>query len=217
MIAVSQFFPLVGRECPGVPSFSMSSAVIEACRDFCARSLVWQADHDPLTAVEGIADYDLEPPESAIVTEILGMYHNNLPLSPRTIEQLNNENYNWRTLSGKQARHWVQKDTTSITLTPFPSVTAVDSIKNIRVALKPTADATEVGDILYNEYREAIAHGALAILMAMTKKPWTNKARAKEHAIDFDEAVSQARIRARKGYGRADLHLRQAMRRFGGP
>ena len=216
-VSVDSFLPLVTSECPGITNPRAKRAVIQACRDFCTRTYIWKEDHDDITAVEDVPDYDLEPPTDAEVVDILCMYHNEFEVTPKTIEQLNYENPNWRTFDGSQARHFVMNSPTNFSLYPYPDETVADAITNIRVALRPTISATTVGDVLYNDYYEAIANGALAILLSLPKKPWTNRTRAAECQSEFEHQVSRAKVRAKKEFSRADIDARQALRRFGGP
>lgn len=215
--SIDLFLPLVKEECPGITNIDARRAVVQACRDFCTRTYVWQEDHDDLTAVEDVPDYDLEPPTDAEVVDILCMYHNEFPVTPKTETQLTYENSQWRLADGGQARHFVMNSPTNFSLYPFPDETVADSICNIRVALRPVIGATTVGDLLYTDYQEAIANGARALLLAKPKKPWTNGRRAEECLNEFEFQLSRAKVRARKQYSRTDLHARKAIRRFGGP
>lgn len=214
--SVDSFRPLIEREVRGVPSFTVKDAILRACRQFCVATHAWKEYLDDMPAIANIKQYDLDPPTYAQVVTVLGIRHRDRDLEPKTIDQLVREHHNWRDMDAPQARYWTQESPTTFTLVPYPSESVMLGIKNIRVALKPKMDATEVGDILFNDYEEVIAHGALAILQAIPDKPWTNGAASGMHRDLFDEGVSEARIRARKDYSRAELYSR-ANHRFGGP
>lgn len=214
--SVNSFRPLIEREVRGAPTFTVKDAILRACRQFCEETFVWKEYLDDMPAIANIRTYDLDPPANTRVVTILSMRYKDRDLTPKTIDQLVQERHNWQDLKSTQARHWVQENPESFTLVPYPSESEFGGIQQIRVALKPTMSATAVGSILYEDYDEAIAAGALARLQAVPGKPWSDPKRAMEHEANFSDAMSLARVRSRKDYSRANLYA-QAQRRFGGP
>ena len=73
------------------------------------------------------------------------------------------------------------------------------------VALKPSASAAGIDERLFNEYREAIIHGALARLMLSPRKPYTHTQLAQYHQQQFLIETAIAGTRAARSFTRAPL------------
>ena len=70
----------------------------------------------------------------------------------------------------------------------------------ILVALKPTQAAQGVDEIIFEEYKDAIKHGALAYLMLMAEKTWSNPNMSAFYQSQFDAAIQESKMRAEQGY-----------------
>jgi hypothetical protein len=74
------------------------------------------------------------------------------------------------------------------------------------VALAPSIDAdsasTDIPSYLANEYQGAWANGALARLLKIPGKDWTNIALAGEYFQLFEDDIRMAKSRAAAEYGR---------------
>lgn len=199
---------------PHVPGCQVNIAV-NAIRntvvEFCEKSLILQRDHDPVTVIAGIADYDLDPPNGYLVTKIMKAWHENVPLvaaAPDEIGTVAVYNQQAPGADGPGLPRWIlQKDERSFSLLPVPADTSVNGVF-MRVALKPTRSSTSVEDVIFEDYLEVIGYGAKARLMFMPNKPWTDLNNAGTNKILFEQGVNTARQRANRGHTRSNLSVR---------
>ena len=196
---------------PGCTPALAKVAIKNAVIDFCEGSLIIQRDHDPVTVVEGIIDYDFEPPSGYLVTKILRAWYKGNELTPKAPDELPaaliyNSRYPGAVITKQDPNIITQKDERTYTIYPYPMETAASSL-TMRVALKPTRASSTVEDVIYEDYAEVIGHGAKYRLMSAPQKPFTSPDGAVASKTFFDEGVNTARQRAVRGYVRSDLRV----------
>lgn len=216
MAAYEDFFPYVLPEVPGANELIVQQAVRNACIEFCEKSLVLTRDHDPITVVPGIVDYDLEPPTGYLVVKVQKAWMENNPINPLAPDFVSEAaTYNRLFKSYESApstpQHYLQKDERSISVWPVPDKKYQNGL-TLRVALKPTRASTEIDDVIFEDYAETIAHGALYRLMMSSGKPYSNEKMAAVERGLFDQGVNVARSRMAHGHVRGSLSVQ--MRRI---
>ena len=154
----------------------------------------------PAVAVAaGTAEYSFIPPVGAAVHAITHAAFNSKEISPHTGE-LDIPARDWRNQTGRP--EYVLGGATSLRLVPEPDEAGT---LTMIVALKPSASAAGIDERLFNEYREAIIHGALARLMLSPRKPYTNTQLAQYHQQQFLIQTAMAGTRAARSFTRAPL------------
>lgn len=208
MIAIDAFLPAVRAEVMACPNPIMRIAVARAAREFCERTHIWKETLDPQPLTAGLTEYEVEPPFTGTrVLALLSIQSQGRLLSPKTEQELNARYGNWRALAGAP---WcfVQESPTTFRLVPAPDKDTDEGLTDIRAAITPTVDATEVGDILYDDYVDAISYGALERLLRTPGQAWSNGELSMHYRQLFQREQSQARVRARQGYGVAMTTVR---------
>jgi hypothetical protein len=195
----SDFYDLLMPDLPGCPPAAADSALRQSSITFCEQSLAWQAEHQPVFVMGGIAEYVLSPPEGTVVHTITHAALDGEEIEPFTSER-NITIRNWRRQTGKP--RYVLGGPSSLTLVPAPDI---NGILTITVALKPSATSTGIDGALFQEYREAIIHGSMARLMLSPKKPYTDIQLAAYHQQQFIIKTAAAGVRAAKSYARVPL------------
>jgi hypothetical protein len=216
MATLSNFYPYVLPEVPGCPEISVDVALRSSLIEFCEKSLVIQRDHDPLTVVAGVVDYDFEPPTGSLVVKVMKAWYKSeelIPLAPDEVEdaELYNRSFSGANTTGSQPRYILQKDERTFSLYPIPDVNVANGL-TMRVAYKPTRTASSFEDVLFEDYAEVIAAGAKARLMMSPGKTYTNPQLAVALMDMFGRGVNTARSRAGRGHVRSDLSVQ--MRRL---
>lgn len=216
MALYEAFFPYVLPEVPGAPEPAVVLAIRNACIEFCEKSLILTRDHDPVTLVQGIVDYDLEPPTGYLVVKVQKAWlENNIldPLAPDFVRDASvyNRLFTSYESAPNTPKYYLQKDERSITVWPVPEKRYPSGL-TMRVALKPTRASTEIDDVIFEDYAETIACGALSKLMASAGKAYTNVEMAGVHAGYFQKGINVARQRAGHGHVRSNLSVK--MRRI---
>jgi len=70
---------------------------------------------------------------------------------------------------------------------------AITSGLKINIAVKPTRAGDELEDIVWEDWAELIAEGALADLRAIPNEQWTDYTVAAAHRRSFDDGINEAR------------------------
>lgn len=199
---------------PHVPGCTNDMALLEIKNtiiDFCEKSLVLQADQEPVTIIGGINDYDLEPPRDRLVVKIMKAWFKGQELTPTSPDEVKtpsiyNQNSGYVVNRG-DPNFYIQKDLRTYSLYPIPKETARLAL-TMRVALKPTRSATSIDDFIFEEYAETIGHGAIARLALSQGKPYSDLKLAAARNGMYLTGVNVARDRAQKGYVRSSRHVK---------
>lgn len=212
MATYDKFFPNILPEVPGASEMVVENAVKNAVIEFCEKSLILQRDHDPVTLVEGIVDYDLEPPTGYLVLKVMKAWLENNELSPLAPDFVREAAVYNRLFSSYQKanstpRAYLQKDERTVSVWSPPEKKYPNGL-TMRVALKPTRASTEVDDLVFEDYAEVIASGALSRLMMSAGKPYTNIEMAAVHKGLFQQGINLARSRALHGHVRSNLSVK---------
>lgn len=182
-------------EAIGIPIPTAERALLRAAQEFCEKTGVWWADLDTVRTRNGGGD--ISPPRDAIVVKIVGAALNGrdigleVPNASTTADRAG-------TTHGKT--RFQTLDMTTFTIMPEPA----DDLPVIITAwLKPTDDADGIPDHVGDQWSEAIAAGALARILAMSKTDWTNVGRAADKDKEFKAAIGRAQVRAWRGFTNA--------------
>lgn len=213
MAAYDDFLPYVLPDTPGCPEVTAIQAIRSSAIDFCERSLVLQRDHDPVTVVKGIVDYDFDPPlANTLVTKLMRAWFERDEVeivAPDMVGDVTVYNAlfaNANPMTGKTMQI-IQKDERTFSVLPKPDKTYQNAL-TMRVALKPTRASTTCEDVLFEDYAEFIAHGAKARLCMTPGKSYTNPDVAALGNVMFTQGVNRALQRAVRGHTRAALAVR---------
>lgn len=212
MASYEAFLSRVLIEVPGCADISATQAVKDACIEFCEKSLVVTRDHDPITVAAGVVDYELEPPSGYLVVKVMQAWLENNKLDPVAPDVVRDAAVYNRLFGSYQAApstptRFLQKEERTISLWPLPDKQYTNGL-TLRVALKPTRASTSVEDVVFEDYAEAIASGALSRLLVSVGKAYTNVQAAAVHKALFMQGINAARQRASHGHTRANLRVR---------
>jgi hypothetical protein len=198
MRALSDWIPQVQPYLPNCPRAVMIVAIRQSAIDFCQKSMFWRMEMEPLITVAGIREYELDFPPETIVVSVRAMTYDGRPIKEKDIDELDACRSHWRTDQGTPDA-FVYRDPATVLLSKEPQ----ESVElAATLALKPTQTALTCGDILFDEYMNGIAAGAIAQLMLQPGKPWTQPQLAATFGASYTADVEQARVRATTGYGR---------------
>jgi hypothetical protein len=190
---------------PGCPSAAADGALRQSAIAFCEQSLAWQGTHPDVSVAAGTAEYAFTPPADAVVHSIIhaALDGKEIALYPGGMVSLGIGSLNRHGRKGTAA--YILAGAASLTLVPEP---AASGTLSMTVAFKPSPASTGIVDGQFNEYREAIIHGALARLMLSPKKPYSSIPLAQYHQQQFAVKTAAAGQRVARGYTRAQLQTR---------
>lgn len=207
MIPWSAFFDMLSPEVPGCPQAAQVNALRQSAIAFCEQSMVWKYDHPDIAVVIGTAKYIFDPPEDAMAHAITWAEFNGTQLETRPMVADVNT---WSSKRQTGKPEFVLGGPVSLTLVPTPDI---EGTLKLTVVLKPSQGADGIDDNIFNEYREAICHGAMAKLMLSPKKPYTDAVMANYHDQMFRIKTGHASVRSARNYTRAPLQTSIMKRR----
>lgn len=216
MAAYEDFFPYILPEVPGANELIVTQAIRNSCIEFCEKSLALVVDHDPITIIQNLVDYDLDPPKGYVVVKVQQAWLENNKLNAVAPDFVRDASTYNRLFSSYESQastpqYYLQKEPRSISVWPLPDKKYANGL-TLRVAIKPTRASSEIDDVVFEDYAETIAHGALYRLMMSTGKPYSNAQMAAVEKGLFDVGVNVARSRALHGNVRGSLAVQ--MRRI---
>lgn len=216
MTEYEAFLPYVLPDAPGCPEVVAIQAIRNAAIEFCEKSLVIVRDHEPITVVTGVVDYDLEPPTDMLVTKVMQAWMENNPIEPMFPDIVReaavyNRLFSSYNSAPSRPTSYLQKDERTISIWPRPDKKYVNGL-TLRVALKPTRSSDSVEDVVFEDYAEVVAAGALSKLMMSNNRPFTNLPLSTARRNEFLIGMNTARSRSVHGHTRSNLSVR--MRRI---
>ena len=197
-----QFLKEVLPDVKGCPVTIAENAIRNAVIDFCNQSRVWREDAAPISLVQGTSAYTIDVSavdpagEAQIVTvHKVRLTDSNIPLPALPLQYADD----FITQTAEQRPEWFYcKSPPQIVFGPAAPDAAYTTAE-LKVVLKPTRDATQAPDFIYNDWLEEIAHGAKYRLMAMEGRPWAAVDMVSYHRREFVTGWTEARIRDVKG------------------
>jgi hypothetical protein len=187
---------------PGVADPTMYFAIRQAASEFCERTRLWRfQDTFTVTASECEALY---APQDSEVFEIEYVDFNGVKLDPKDIGWLDDNMRGWRTgeLTGLP-KYFTQSEPNTISLAPRYSGTV-----NLSLWLKTSQDATTLPDWVVSQYRETIAHGALARILFIPNQSFTNPELGAAFGSSFAGKLNELSSKGFTGQQRAPIRTR---------
>lgn len=206
MKTFATFYDYILPEAPGCPAPMVDLHLREVARDFCRRSLAWRQDFDPITTAAHLLTYDLDAPESqAEPVKVLSLFMNGELLWSADETARSHRRCTALKYASHEPPFALSNDLREITLVDEAPV----GVLQVNGAMKPSASATSLPDILGTEHREAMRTGTLARLMVMPKKPWQDRELATFYRNQYESYVSHAAVNTQTGNTRHLLRTRK--------
>lgn len=215
--AWEDYLPDVFLEAPGCPTAIAVNAIRSAAISLCQERNVWQEDIARIALVGGVAGAVIAVPADSEIATILDVLFYPVgqttgvkvsgPHDERTLNTLRPE---WKdeastgTINTVDACAYVTP--LVLRIIPKPVVSQPDAVA-VTAALRPTRASTSGPDFLYTDYLETVTTGALAKLLAMGNKPWTDLTIAIDKRNLFAIAKTRAGIRRMTAGGTAPLSV----------
>jgi hypothetical protein len=203
----AQFYPFVLAEVPGCPDPVVDHHLRLAARDFCNRSGAWIEWVDSFTTSGSINRWDYDLTGEQELVKITRALRTGEELAVKAGGALPPD---WE--SGDSTRYDIQDTLVHLddeSFVVFPKPAAGDIIK-CEMVFMPSLSATGVGDVLFANNAENIAIGALARMMMIPGKTWTNYKLAAEYKSQFESSLHSAANTAFQRTGRSARVVKKA-------
>jgi hypothetical protein len=206
-IALSEFRSRVAPLVPSCPDPLIDQAVLDSCIEFCERSLIVRLMLDEMTTTAGEFEIELDPPSDQQVCMLMRAWVDGTEIAPAAEDIVGAFGYTasvtGETNTGGRPIAFYETQAGFIGLHPVPddayAVTA-------RVATRPTRSATAVEQVLFDNWVEPIAHGALSRLYAMPGS-WFDAKLSAAYGSMFVAGINRAMVEASRGRNRADVRV----------
>ncbi|GMW01456.1 MAG: hypothetical protein AMXMBFR84_25930 [Candidatus Hydrogenedentota bacterium] len=137
-------------------------------RDFCVKTGIWQEDLDAIPTEEGEDEYELATDYDATILRV-----------------------NQVTVDGLRVNYRVNNEATLLTLCAEAGVDDLDIVPS--VVFEPNVSCTVYPSWFITKYGDGLADGALADLLSMPGKPWSNPGEANKRLLGYREAMVKAK------------------------
>ena len=211
MKALSVFFPYVLPYVMGCPKATVRRALVDAAIEFCETTQLVQQTLDVADTEQGNVECALFPPRYQAVAMPLKVWFKGNLLSPaadahvQAVQTYNAEPVGVEITTG-DPREYFALGANKLGLYPVPESTEAGTI-TVRAALKPTRSATQLEDVLFEDWAEVIAAGALMRLHQTAGQPWSDAVQAVARERAFRVGMNRARIEASRGRTRGELRV----------
>lgn len=200
---LSRLMPLV----PSCPDPLARQAVLDAAIEFCEKSQIVQVTSEPQRVSAGLGVYDLDIGNQEQVVATSKVWYGTTPLSPAPLAQVNAILAYVDSAGGTDAPRgtpqcFYEFSPGSIGIYPVPQ-DSQDRMLSARVITKPKRTATQVNDVLFNDWVETIVAGAHARIVVVPGQFYTASPTRSE--MEFRLGISQARGVALRGRTQSSL------------
>lgn len=205
LVSVDKFLPRVLPYAENLPELVARRAISDASRDFMEEALNIEVTYR-FTTVECEERYTLSLPYNLSCVLVRNVTikgekdTGSWQLTPVTAEALDTYSYpmSWRDMVG-DPRVYLFRSPDEIVLSPCPD--KVFTVACVCAATIPR-DGLEVPDVLYEDYADIIADGALGKAFSMAGQTWSNPQLGGSYTMAFNMGVAKARVEAAKSYTR---------------
>jgi len=198
MPSLESFLPLVQPHAPGCPESIILNAIRNACIRVCTDSWLVRENLPASDIVAGVDDYTITASPGNETIGLISFLHNKLELGKRTEEELDIIDSGWRTADPGVATYVMAPTPDRILLNRVPAETITGGMI-VRIATRPTDSASEVNDLLFNDWRKAIKYGALEELYEIPEKGWSDMKQSIWYGGRFNYEIQRGKARARMG------------------
>jgi len=186
---------------PGCPESLAINMIRRAVIRLCEDSTIWRDDIPAGDIDIDVADYTITPPADTRIIALMSLMYDGVEMTKRTEEWLDVNDSSWRNSNPGSPTSIVNYAPDRFILNRVPTKTIVGGMVS-RVILKPTNDALVCGDLIYNDWSEAVEHGAISLLMEIPEKKWSDMNLSMYHGRQFNFQIQRARARATMGFAK---------------
>lgn len=210
---VSDLYPLIRIELPGVPEPVLVDVVQLVIDDFLRRSEAWRY------TIPGLLDWTTAqqfptitpgteiPANTRVVRYDVVKYSSdgtNLKTVPfKTRQQLDSAYPDWEVRTGNSPLAWTTNGLFAPIIVPIATADVLGSLK-LRVILATDQANTNIPEFILHEFGDAIRLGTLGRIMKIPGKDWTDEQRAATYLMGYEEEVKKAKSRSNAEYGQPD-------------
>lgn len=234
----TSWYAEIQADIPSAPAPAIDHALINASREFCKRTLLWEYDIPRISITADDRQYTLDVSGADVSAEIISaenvkykidgadddQFYSLWPISeraqnkaPEIYEAINfgtttpsPSGSSWYYQTASSPSHfWLERSNKDIMLWPIPEDASASGLL-VKVNLRPARTVTSLPDWMYEDYFMEIAMGAKADLFRRPGQPWFSQELAGILTLQFrNECNNLIRV---KHYGETGRGSRVRMK-----
>lgn len=203
MKPISDFFPRMLPYLPGCSEPLAAQAILDAAIVFCEDAQVVREELDGFVTVAGEKSYELYAPAQQQIARVLDVL-----VDGRSIPGIAAEDVDLLVgAEGSPVSFYTSRNGSELLLNLFPTPDKAYQVQ-VRAALRPARNATQLEDDLFNLWSDAVLAGAMARVMAVPGQPFSDPAAAVGYGMAAARAANKARVEGNFGRVRANMRVR---------
>ena len=209
-VAINTLHKFVRVELPGIPEPVLNDGVEKAIQQFFKESESWRHTVPGLlnwttAAVFPALNAGTEIPTGTRLVRVDNVKYasdgtNLQKVEFMTRQQLDSDYPDWEVKTGNEPLRWTNQGDGTPLIVPIATADVNNSLK-VRAIIAPDDSLTELPDFLYYEFEDDFKNGALARLMKIPGKDWTNLSASAAYASLFKAGITKAKSRANAEFG----------------
>lgn len=203
MKPISDFFPRMLPYLPGCSEPLAAQAILDAAIVFCEDAQVVREELDSFTTATGEKSYALDAPSQQQIARVL-----DVTVDGRSLPGIAAEDVDLLVgAEGSPMSFYTSRNGSELLLNLFPTPDKAYQVQ-VRAALRPTRNATQLEDDLFNLWSDAVIAGAMARVMAIPGQPFSDPAGSAGYDVAAARAANKARVEGNFGRVRANMRVR---------
>jgi len=189
----------------GCPDTLVTQAIRTAAINFSTRTDIIQRiiTADCTATVE---DYVVTPPTDMLLMRILAVSWQGVVLGPASPDIINKDvvlrgaNVGAAQVVNNDPQFWFMKtvNDSGFSLYPIPIATVTLGL-TVKATFVPSQSAATLDSVLFDDWVDEIAAGAIEILMLIPGQPWSSQS-GRAYGIQYERAVNRAKRAKNAGY-----------------
>ena len=196
--------PEILTQVVGVPVPGINYAVRKAAIKFCEETLLWTFTLDRITIVANIGAYDLTVPgiqhgEVVNIDNVKFKEHGADDDQFRRLDPISEtqqdliDSGSWQFLTSPNPNAYYSSFLNKqLNFYQIPTAGSTEGLL-VKVNLRPTIDAVDLPDFLYNDFKEGIKHGALEVLFGSKAMAWYDIEKSMYHGAMIKNSYSDGK------------------------
>lgn len=195
MTAFTLFSPFVKPYIFGnAPNSLLVDTIKKTTIDFCKRTLVYRETSTPITILAATSEYAIPFTPTVSAQNIIYAKIGTTYLILTDEGELNEYEEAWRDNTAAMPTDCFLTHKGLIRVYPTPSVNLTDTM-TVEAIVAPTFAATDVDDMLFNDYADVIGAGAIFKLKSMVGSAWEDQTGALLAYREYRAGIRDARAR----------------------
>jgi hypothetical protein len=195
----------------GVPPEIAEDAIRKTAIDFCTQTTIWEYENGFKTQYN-VADYPIYTPEGSRLASMKWVAVDGVQLNSSITAGrpmfLGTRSLNPNSFIGQGRGFTFTMDGRNVLwISPPPMDSQCCQYVTYCAALKPTQDACEIPEILYEDWNDALCSGAAFRLFSIPRQEWSSPGLAMQNAREYSRWLARARLTRMQNYSQAGVQM----------